>query len=172
AAVVSESQPPFMPVAVVEGAFIDADASLSQFPISSRTLGGYPPLFESTASSGRPWVGAGASRFLVAGGQSPRDVVATSTEIRGVRVTRPAGRLDPDGGLLLATSLGGAITGGPVAAFDGTVWLVAWVEDVGGTSTLRAVAVRDDGTVVDPMPRTIVSGVSPGDPALASLRDG
>ena len=157
-----ESMPPFTLIGAVFGAFLDGGGVPSQFLLTSRKL----------ASSGRPWVAAGAASFLVAWGQSVTDAIATPTEIRTMRLTRLAGGLDPDGGRLLATSLGGAITGGPVVAFDGTVWLVAWVEDVSGTSTLRAVAVRDDGTVVDAMPRTIASGVDPGEPALASLGDG
>jgi len=120
---------------------------------------------------GRPGVAAGASSFLVAWGQGASAVATTVTEIRAVRATRADGRLDPDGGLLLATS-STVITGGPVVAFDGTRWLVVWAEESGSTHDLRAVAVESDGTVVDASPRLVASDVVAGEPAVASTGDG
>ena len=75
--------------------------------------------------------------------------------------------------LLLATTAGGAtVTGGPVVAFDGTVWLVAWSEEGVGGNDLRAVAVATDGTVVDATPRLLASGLGGSAPAIASAGDG
>src|SRR5262249_53077332 len=99
------------------------------------------------------------------------DGATTATEIRGLRVTRVAGALDPDFGLLLAAS-STQITAGPVAAFDGQLWLVVWVEVSGGGHDLRAVAVRPHGSAVDATPRLLGAGVSNVKPAAASVGDG
>lgn len=64
------------------------------------------------------------------------------------------------------------ITSGPVVAFDGEVWLVAWVEVKGTGRDLRAAAVRPDGTVVDATSRLLAAGVSDVAPALSSTGDG
>jgi len=88
-----------------------------------------------------------------------------------VRATRASGRLDPDGGLLLATA-GTQITAGPVTAFDGTRWLVVWAEANGATNDLRAIAVAADGSVVDVLPRLVASDVQSGGFAAASAGDG
>ncbi|HEV7731814.1 MAG TPA: hypothetical protein VGR62_06615 [Candidatus Binatia bacterium] len=119
----------------------------------------------------RPGVAAATSHFLVAWAQGTDDAAVTATEIRGVRVAPLGGRIDPDGGLLLATT-GGGVTRGPVIAFDGTVWLVAWVEANGTARDLRGVAVRQDGTVVDATPRLFAAGISDATLAAASTADG
>lgn len=121
---------------------------------------------------GRPSVSAGAAALLVAWSQGATDTAAIATEIRAVRVTRASGSLDPDGGLLLATT-SGHVSGGPAVAFDGTRWLVVWAERSGGTtSDLRAVAVSQDGTVVDASPRIVATNVLGREPAAASTGDG
>jgi hypothetical protein len=121
--------------------------------------------------SARPGVAAGASSFLVAWGQGATAATVV-TEIRAVRATRASGNLDPDGGLLLGTAAI-RITGGPVVAYDGARWLVAWAEALNPSGNeLRAVAVRDDGTVVDASPRLVASGVAAQEPAVASAGDG
>jgi hypothetical protein len=118
----------------------------------------------------RPSVAAGAASLLAAWGQSVA-VAGTPTEIRAIRVTRAAGNLDPAGGLLLATAPT-QVTGGPVAAFDGSRWLVVWAEASAATHDLRALAVRDDGTVVDAAPRLVATNVRPSALAVASVGDG
>src|SRR6185295_1140236 len=91
--------------------------------------------------------------------------------IRGMRVTYAGGPLDLAGGILLSSTVSGEVVGGPAAAFDGTVWLVAWTESNGGGNDLRAVAVQTDGTVVDATPRLLATGVGPS-VAIASAGDG
>jgi len=159
ATVESVSQPPVEHI--VTAVFTDLDGADPHVILSHR----------NELIGGRPGVAAGASSFLVAWGQGASAVATTPTEIRAVRATRAAGRLDPDGGLLLATS-STAITGGPVVAFDGTRWLVVWAEESGSTHDLRAVAVESDGTVVDASPRLVASDVVAGEPAVASTGDG
>ena len=108
------ADPPFERESLVTAAFTD--------------LAGVHPLLRLTHRierssglpfGGRPSVAAGGASFLVAWSQGASDVATTTTEIRAVRATRAAGSLDPDGGVLLATSPT-QITGGPVVAFDGT----------------------------------------------------
>jgi hypothetical protein len=143
----------------VTGVFGDLDGADPQVVLSHR----------NELIGGRPGVAAGASSFLVAWAQGASDDATTVTEIRAVRATRayPVPRLDPDGGLLLATS-STVITGGPVVAADATRWLVVWAEKSGATNDLRAVAVESDGTVVDASPRLVASDVTAGEPAVAS----
>jgi hypothetical protein len=74
-------------------------------------------------------------------------------------------------GVLLATS-STEITRGPVAAFDGDVWLVAWIERNGTAYDLRGVALRQDGTFVDASPRLLAADVSNVAPGLASTGEG
>lgn len=144
----------------VAGTWLAGDGSSSNLILSSRTAG---------AGGLRPAVTAATDRFLVAWAQGPVD---DATEIRGMRVTHAGGALDADGGILLATTAGGKVVAGPVAAFDGTVWLVAWSEVGGGGNDLRAVAVQTDGTVVDATPRLIASGLNDAAISLASAGDG
>jgi hypothetical protein len=120
---------------------------------------------------GRPRVAAGSASLLVAWAQGADDLATTATEIRAVRVTRPLGRIDADGGLLLASAATG-VSGGPVVAFDGTRWLVVWTEASGGSHDLRAVAVEEDGSVVDPSPRLLATDVAAQEPGAASTGDG
>jgi hypothetical protein len=116
-------------------------------------------------------VSAGDQSFLVVWSQGATDSTQNMTEIRGVRATRADGRIDADGGLLLATVPGG-ITGGPGVAFDGTRWLVVWTETSASGNDLRAIAIETDGTVVDVTPRLLATGVAAGEPAVASTGDG
>jgi len=125
---------------------------------------------QSPTGNRRPLAARGRRRH----GQVPRDLGGRPDRRRdrdsGMRVTHADGALDPDGGLLLATTAGGAV-GGPVVAFDGGVWLVAWTEVGAGGNDLRAVAVQNDGTVVDATPRLLASGLSDAEPAIASAGD-
>lgn len=116
-----------------------------------------------------PGVAAGATSFLVVWTQPNAE--ATAAEVRGVRVTRADGLLDPDGGLLLATVANG-INGSPSAAFDGTRWLVAWTEAGALDYEVRAVAVNVDGGVVDSAPRLVASEVAPAPPSVSSTGNG
>lgn len=145
----------------VSGAWLAADGTTAPFSISSRQVG--------IGNVLRPSVAAASDRFLVAWAEGPVD---DATTIRGMRVTHASGALDPDGGLVLATTAGGEVIGGPVAAYDGSVWLVAWTEVGVGGNDLRAVAVQTDGTVVDVTPRLLASGLSNAEPAIASTGDG
>ena len=77
--------------------------------------------------------------------------------------------------MLLATAAQD-VTGAPAVAFDGLRWLVVWIERTGAspfsyTWDLRAVAIEEDGTVLDATPRLLASDVSTA-PAAASTGDG
>jgi hypothetical protein len=159
---IPESQPPFTILPFVAAAWVEPSGMVSQAILTARTRN----------FAGRPAVSAGAASLLVAWAQGGTDSATTVTEIRGVRATHADGRLDPDGGLLLATTAGGTVRGGPAVAFDGTVWLVAWTEETGSGNELRAVAVQADGTVVDATPRLLATNVAAGDPAAASAGNG
>ncbi|MEO6026429.1 MAG: hypothetical protein ABIR79_06140 [Candidatus Binatia bacterium] len=145
---------------IVGGAWLANDGTSTKFTISTRAPGG---------STLRPSVAAASDRFIVAWAQG---ATTDATEIRGMRVTQVGGLLDPDGGILLATTAGGKVVGPPVAAFDGTVWLVAWSEVGVGGNDLRAVAVQTDGTVLDVTPRLLATGLSGAAPSIASAGDG
>lgn len=151
----------------VAGAWLAGDGSASNFIVSSRMPGiGAGP---SVSTLGlRPTVAAAADRFLVAWAQGP---TTDATEIRGMRVTPAGGPLDPDGGFALPTA-GGVIKAGPVAAFDGSVWLVAWSEVGVGGNDLRAVAIQTDGTVVDATPRLLTTGLAAAPLSIASAGNG
>lgn len=151
----------------VAGAWLAGDGSASNFIVSSRLpgIGAGPSV---TTLGLRPAVAAASDRFLVAWAQGP---TTDATEIRGMRVTRAGGPLDLDGGFALPTT-GGVIKAGPVAAFDGTVWLVAWIEVGVGGNDLRAVAVQTDGTVVDATPRLLASGLATASLSIASAGNG
>jgi hypothetical protein len=144
---------------VMRGGWIDATGATPPFIVG----------FARWASS--PAAVAGDVSFLVPFAARVDDAATVATEIRGFRVTRAAGSLDPDLGSLLASS-STQITAGPAAAFDGGVWLVVWVEVSGGGHDLRAVAVRPDGTVVDAAPRLLAAGVANVRPAATSVGDG
>lgn len=116
---------------------------------------------DESSDGGRPVAVAGDGQLLVAWRRvfPPVDrIVATRVASTGIALDSP--RIE------VASTSG--ITAGPVAAFDGTVWLVVWIE----ASELRAVAVRADGTVVDSTPRVLATGVAPIEPAAASTGDG
>jgi hypothetical protein len=159
-AVLVNPSPPAMPF--VAGAWLAADGTTSQFQVSSRVA--------STSSQLRPGIAGGSAAFLVAWANDPS---GGTTEIRAMRVAPGGGALDPAGGLVLATTNGGvAVTSGPVVAFDGDVWLVAWTESGTGGNDLRAVAVAADGSVLDVTPRLLASGLGTAGPAIASAGDG
>jgi hypothetical protein len=116
-----------------------------------------------SVEAGRPVAVDGDGQLLVAW----RQVFPPSVDrIVATRVASTGEALDPMR-IVIATTPSG-VAAGPVAAFDGTVWLVVWVE----ASELRAVAVRADGTVVDSTPRVLATGVAPTEPAAASTGDG
>jgi hypothetical protein len=147
---------------IVAGSWLASDGTSMDFMVSTR----------QPAIAGRsPSVAATSDRFLVTWGQGTG---VDPTEIRAMRVTKLGGPLDVDGGLLLGTATG-SVTGGPVAAFDGAVWLVVWSETGVGGNDLRAVAVQIDGAIVDASPRLLASGLATGAsaaPAIASAGDG
>ena len=145
-------------VPFMAAAWVASNGTSSPFQLSST----------AQLSSAQPGLAAAADRFLVAWFSVDASSVVT---IRGMRVTHTDGPLDPDGGAVLATA-GGNMLAGPVVAFDGAVWLVAWAEVGAGGNDLRAVAVQPDGTVVDAVPRLLASGVSAGTLAIASAGDG
>lgn len=151
----------------VAGAWLAGDGSSSNFIISGR-LPGIGAGSSSSLPGLRPTVTAANDRFLVAWAQGP---TSDPTEIRGIRVTRAGGPLDPDGGFAIPTA-GGVIKAGPVATFDGTVWLVAWSEVGVGGNDLRAVAIQTDGTVVDATPRLLATGLATTPLSIASAGNG
>jgi hypothetical protein len=152
------SQSPLVTISAIRAAWVDAGSR------PHLTLG------EARWAS-RADVAAGAASFLVSFAARADDEATDATQIRAFRVTRAAGALDPAFGLAIATT-STEITSGPVAAFDGEVWLVAWVEVSGGGHDLRAAAVRPDGSIVDATSRLLAAGVSNAPPALASTGDG
>ncbi len=144
----------------VQGAWLAADGTSTGFTVSTR---------QPAIGRLRPAVAAASDRLLVAWAEGAG---TDPTEVRAMRVTKPGGPLDADGGILLATAAD-KVTGGPAAAFDGTVWLVAWSESAVGGDELRAVAVQTDGTVVDATPRLLATGLASSvGPAAASAGDG
>ncbi len=160
-----DSSPPYESGHFVSGEWLAADGTTTKFSASSRQPG------IGVNEALHPSVAAGAAAFLVAWADGP---VVDATDIRAMRITPGAtSGLDPDGGLLLASTTGGApVIAGPVAAFDGGVWLVAWTEAGVGGNDLYAVAVATDGTVLDATPRLVASGVTAVSPAIASAGDG
>ena len=154
--------PPYASDFKVVGAVLAADGTTSSVAVSARQPG--------IGGGRRPSIAAATDRFLVAWADGPVDV---ATDVRAMRVGAPGGPLDPDGGILLASTVGGAaVVGGPVVAFDGTQWLVVWTEAAVGGNDLRAVAVAADGTVLDAVPRLVASGIGASAPAIASAGDG
>src|SRR5262249_22241883 len=90
-----------------------------------------------------------------------------------MRVAPGGAGIDPDGGVLLATTVGGApVTAGPVVAFDGSVWLVVWTGAGGARHDLYAGGVATARTPLAATPRLLASGVSAATPAIASTGDG
>jgi hypothetical protein len=146
-------------VPFLAAAWSDGTATQGPFPLSS----------ESQVLTDAPGMAAGATGFLVVWAQPNAE--ATATEVRGVRVTRADGLLDPDGGLLLATVANG-VNGSPSVAFDGTRWLVAWTEAGALDDEVRAVAVNVDGSVVDSTPRLVADEVAPAPPSASSTGNG
>ena len=161
-AFIQDDSPPYVSGHFVSGEWIAADGTTTKFSVSSRQ----PGIGDAPA----PGIAAGDAGFLVVWADGPVDV---ATDIRAMRVAPGGGALDPDGGLLLATTNGGAsVIGRPVVAFDGSVWLVAWTEVGVAGNDLYAVAVATDGTVLDATPRLLASGLSNATPAIASAGDG
>jgi hypothetical protein len=139
----------------ISGVWSDGLATGSRFGLST-----------TTDIASEPVVSAGDSSFLVAWRQAADNSATAITEIRAIRVTRASGRIDANGGLLLATVPGG-IAGGPSVAFDGSRWLVAWTETAMVGYDVRAIALETDATVVDASPRLVASQVAPQAPVLA-----
>ncbi len=160
---IQNSSPPYSSGDFVSGEWLAADGTTTNFTLSSRAPGFGHGL--------RPSVAAGVTSFLVAWAEGSVD---DATDIRAMRIAPAAtSGLDPDGGILLGSTVGGApVIGGPVVAFDGSVWLVVWTEAAVGGNDLRAVAVATDGTVLDATPRLLASGLSDAAPAIASAGDG
>lgn len=156
-----ESSPPFTELPFVAAAWMGTSGYVSPFSLSART----------PAVTGRPAVAAGTSSLFVAWAQGADATASGVTQIRGLRFTRGDGRLDPDGGLLLALVPGG-VRGSPAVVFDGSVWVVVWLETTGTTHALRGVAVGEDGTVLDAPARLLAADVVLVEPAVASLGDG
>ncbi len=120
-----------------------------------------------------PGVAAGATSILVAWAQGNVPGATAATEVRVVRATRTDGNLDPDGGVLVATARN--VTLGPLVAFDGSRWLLVWVDTdatnpFSVTSELRALAIAADGAVLDASPRLLATSVT--SIATASVGDG
>ena len=152
---------PLRPIPFVSAAWIDLDGTATQLSLGSRRSG---------INELGPGVAAGAASFLVAWAQGATDADVDPTEIRGLRVTRADGPLDVDGGVVLATTAGGVVHGGPVAAYDGTAWRVAWTESAVGGEDLRVVAVDANG--IAGTPQLVASGLAHSDLAIASAGDG
>jgi hypothetical protein len=131
---VHDDSPPYVSGHFVSGEWLAADGTTTKFTLGSRQpgIGADAPL--------HPSVAAGATTFLVAWADGPTE---DASDVRVMRVAPGATTgLDPDGGILLATTVGGApVIGRPTVAFDGGVWLVAWTESGVGGNDLYVVAV-------------------------------
>ncbi|HYC54508.1 MAG TPA: hypothetical protein VEL28_06200 [Candidatus Binatia bacterium] len=114
---------------------------------------------------------AAANGSVVVVWSQEHTVAGVDTQIRATRVTRDLGRLEPDGGMLVANVPSG-ITSSPVATFDGSRWLAAWTELAAATQTndLRVVSIGTDGTLGSPV--VIAEDVAAGSMRIASTRDG
>lgn len=146
----------------VAGAWSEGSVTTDPFALSAR---------QSYVGGARPAVAAGSGSLLVVWSQGASEAATAATEIRAVRVNRDQGRLDPDGGLLLAT-VATQVTGGPVAAFDGARWLVVWAQSAATGEELRALTVDVDGMVQGGEPRWLAGDVAALEPAAASAGDG
>lgn len=161
AVTVPEVSPPFTEVPFVAATWTGASGFVSPFSLSTR---------ERTVI-GRPAAAAGTASVLVVWAEGEDPAGSEATRIRSLRFTRADGRLDPDGGVVLAVAPS-RIRSEPAVAFDGNAWVVVWVEARETAYDLRAVTVASDGTVRDAIPRLIAADVTPVDPAVASLGDG
>lgn len=161
-AYIQDDSPPYVSGHFVSGEWLAADGTTTNFSVSSRQPG--------IGDAQSPGVAASDANFLVVWADGPVD---DATDVRAMRVAPGGGALDPDGGVLLASTVGGApVVAGPVAAFDGAVWVVVWTEAGIGGNDLYAVAVAADGTVLDATPRLLASGLGNATPAIASTGDG
>ncbi len=162
AVAVAESAPPYVPQPLLAGAWLDGGT------VTRVSLGG----LVNGSVERAPALAPGADAFLVAWAATT-NLQSTATTIRALRVNQVDGRLDTEGGVLIATTAGGVITDGPVATFDGSRWQVAWIErNASAAHELRAVALRSDGSVVDSTPRLLASTIGERGLALASAGDG
>lgn len=150
--------PPATPMPVMEGLWVDATGAGTPFDLGNGT-----PLTTTVVAS--------PARYLVAWSERGTTAGTTATQIRGQRVPPLGAPLDPAAGLLLASTTG-AIDHGPVGTFDGSNWLLVWTERTGSTRELRAVAMRDDGTLIDAPSRLLASDVSDDAPAVTSPAPG
>ncbi len=160
AVAVAESAPPYVPQPFLAGAWLDGGTA-TRVSLGALVHG---------SVERAPALAPGAESFLVAWAAN---VSSTVTTIRALRFNRVDGRLDAEGGVLIATTASGPITDGPVSAFDGSHWQVGWIERLAsGAHELRAVAVRADGSVVEATPRLLASAVGERGLTLASAGDG
>jgi hypothetical protein len=114
--------------------------------------------------------GGSATQFLVAWAGTPL-TLGTASTVRALRFTRAAGALDPDGGIVLASGV--SVLTVPQVAFDGSTWLVTWLDGTdAGPWSIRGVRLQPDGTVVDATPRLLASGVVRSSPSITSRGSG
>lgn len=104
-----------------------------------------------SALSYSPALAAADQTFLAAWTSAPASGGNDPTELRLLRFTYADGRLDPEGGVVVA---GDGILGQPrIAARDGR-FLVVWTEDSGGIRRLKSVEFPAD-SIGTPTPTTV-----------------
>src|SRR5262245_31081739 len=105
------------------------------------------PLVPTPGNQTEADVASDGSNFLVLW-EDERTPPTSQSDIYAARVDSGGNVLDPDG-IAVSTAAGGQAQ--PSVAFDGTDYLVVWIDgSIPGRADVRAARVAPDGTVLDP----------------------
>lgn len=122
-------------------------------------------LSSSFNSQIEPTVASGPDGYFVVW-QDTRSLVENLTNLYGARLS-PTGEVLSTSGIAIATTMQDEVA--PVATWNGTDWLVAWVERFSnGNAQVRARRVSSAGQWVDSVPLTLGPATSWSQPAAAS----
>ncbi|QSQ27459.1 hypothetical protein JY651_22220 [Pyxidicoccus parkwayensis] len=144
----------------------DRKLQASGIDVLGRALDGFVPVTLSTSvnSQTAPSVAAGPNGYFVVWKDS-RSHAGQLSDLYGARLG-PAGEVLNASGITIATTVRDDVA--PVVTWNGTDWLVAWVERGGtGSVQLRARRVSATGQWVDLVPLTLGSASSGSEPAAA-----
>lgn len=134
----------------LQAAWVDATGAGTQFELP------IPARFKAVV--------AGTANYLVAW--------SDADGVRGRRIPPYGAPLDPESGLELAVT-SHRVWVGPVVAFDGTNWMLVWLEQHPDfTYSMHAIGVRQDGTAIDTAPRLLANDVIGITPAVSSPAPG